>query len=90
VIANAFYPMIKCHLPQNFHFRYTFNIFAKIMGLKVIGRLEGSHATIFKKTKKVEPSWMLLRISEKLSKGVFPFIETVKPILRPIKRLVIK
>ncbi|MFT7861146.1 MAG: class I SAM-dependent methyltransferase [Sulfurimonas sp.] len=25
VIANCFEPVIKCHLPQTFHFKYTFN-----------------------------------------------------------------
>ena len=90
VIANAFYPMIKCHLPQDFHFRYSFNQFAKIMGLEVIGSLEGSHATIFKKVEEIEPTWNKIRFYEKLSKITFPIIEILKPILRPIKRLIIK
>lgn len=90
IIANAFYPMIKCHLPQDFHFRYSFNQFAKMMGLEVIGSLEGSHATIFRKAEVIEPNWYKVRSYEKLSKIIFPFIEIVKPILRPIKRLIIK
>jgi 2-polyprenyl-6-hydroxyphenyl methylase/3-demethylubiquinone-9 3-methyltransferase len=90
IIANAFFPMIKCHLPQDFHFRYSFNIFAKMMGLEVVGILEGSHATIFKKVKNIKPNWFLIRFYEKLSKFLFPLIEIAKPILRPIKRLLIK
>ncbi len=90
IIANAFYPMIKCHLPQDFHFRYTFNQFAKMMGLEVVCVLEGSHATIFRKVKLVEPNWNKIRFYEKLSKIAFPIIEIMKPILRPIKRLIIK
>jgi len=90
IIANAFYPMIKCHLPQDFHFRYSFKQFAKMMGLEVIGLLEGSHATIFKKVEEVEPNWNKIRFYEKLSKITFPIIEILKPILRPIKRLIIK
>jgi 2-polyprenyl-6-hydroxyphenyl methylase/3-demethylubiquinone-9 3-methyltransferase len=90
IIANAFFPMIKCHLPQDFHFRYSFNIFAKMMGLEVVGILEGSHATIFKKVKNIKPNWLLIRFYEKLSKFLFPLIEIAKPILRPIKRLLIK
>ena len=86
VIANAFFPMIKCHLPQNFHFRYTFNKFAKMMGLEVVGILEGSHATIFKKISVVKPQWKKIRFYEKLSRVSFPIIEFLKPILRPIKR----
>lgn len=90
VIANAFYPMIKCHLPQDFHFRYSFNTFAKMMGLEVVGILEGSHATIFKKVEEIEPNWSKIRFYEKLSKIVFPIIETLRPILRPIKRMIVK
>lgn len=90
VIANCFYPVIKCHLPQNFHFRYSFNQFAKMMGLEVVGILEGSHATIFKKVEEVEPNWKKIRLYEKFSKVVFPIIETMRPILRPIKRLIVK
>jgi len=90
VIANAFFPMIKCHLPQNFHFRYTFNRFAEMMGLEVIGILEGSHATIFKKISVVKPKWNKIRFYEKLSKVIFLIIEFLKPILRPIKRAFLK
>lgn len=90
VIANAFYPMIKCHLPQDFHFRYSFNQFAKMLGLEVVGILEGSHATIFKKVAEVDPNWSKIRFYEKLSKVAFPIIEVLKPILRPIKRNLLK
>jgi 2-polyprenyl-6-hydroxyphenyl methylase/3-demethylubiquinone-9 3-methyltransferase len=90
VIANAFYPMIKCHLPQDFHFRYTFNQFAKMMGLEVVGILEGSHATIFKKVSDIKPNWKKIRLYEKLSKISFSVIEISKPILRPVKRLIVK
>ena len=90
VIANAFYPMIKCHLPQDFHFRYTFDLFAKMMGLEVVGILEGSHATIFRKMDEQKPNWNKIRFYEKLSKVAFPVIEISKPILRPVKRILIK
>jgi 2-polyprenyl-3-methyl-5-hydroxy-6-metoxy-1,4-benzoquinol methylase len=90
VIANAFFPMIKCHLPQNFHFRYTFNQFAKLMGLEVVGLLNGSHATIFKKVEEKENNWSKIRFYERLSKIVFPVIEVLKPIIRSIKRILVK
>ena len=90
VIANCFLPVIKCHLPQDFHFRYSFNFFAKMMGLEVVGLLEGSHATIFKKVNDDEVNWKKIRFYEKLSKASFPIIETLKPILRPMKRLLFK
>lgn len=90
IIANAFYPMIKCHLPHVFHFRYTLNIFAKMMGLKVVGKLEGSHATIYKKVEDVEPNWLKIRFYERVSRFIFPAIEIFKPILRPLSKVVIK
>lgn len=90
VVANCFLPVIKCHLPQTFHLKYTFNRFAKMMGLEVVGLLEGSHATIYKKVAVVEPNWNKIRFYEKLSKIAFPVIETLKPLLRPIKRMILK
>jgi len=90
IVANCFTPVIKCHLPQTFHLRYTFNIFAKLMGLEVIGLLEGSHATIYKKLEKKEINWNKIRFYEKISKLSFPIIEVLKPVLRPIKRLIKK
>lgn len=90
VIANCFTPVIKCHLPQTFHLRYIFNQFAKMMGLEVVGILEGSHATIFKKLNDDEVNMSKVRFYEKLSKVSFPIIEILKPVLRPIKRLLFK
>jgi len=58
--------------------------------LEVIGALKDSHATIFKKVEKKKLNWRKIRFYEKLSKVAFPIIETLKPILRPIKRAFIK
>ena len=88
IIANNFFPVIKCHLPQTFHLRYTFNLFAKLMGLVVEGPLEGSHATIFTKRSDKTVNWPVVRLLEIGSKSLFPLIEFVKPGLRPIYRLV--
>jgi len=87
IIANNFFPVIKCHLPQTFHLRYTFNGFAKFMGLAILGPLEGSHATIFTKRNDKPVSWPIVRLLEKISKGIFPMAEFLKPALRPIYRL---
>ena len=62
VIANCFYPVIKCHLPQNFHLKYTFNQFTKMLGLEVIGLLEDSHATIYKKVVDVNPNLQRIEV----------------------------
>ena len=90
VIANCFYPVIKCHLPQDFHFRYTFNIFSRLMGLEVQGVLKDSHATIFRKNKVKIVNWKIVRAVEYISKVSFPVIEFFIPVLRPIKRLLFK
>ena len=88
IIANNFFPVIKCHLPQTFHLRYTFNVFAKLMGLVIVWPLEGSHATIFRKECNKPFNWPAIRLLEKVSKGLFPMIEFLKPVLRPIYKLV--
>lgn len=34
LIANCFYPVVLCHLPQTFHFRYSWNEVLAALGLK--------------------------------------------------------
>ena len=84
IIANNFFPIIKCHLPQTFHLRYTFDLFAKLMGLLVVAPLEKGHANIFRKNGNKSVNWRAVRMLEKLSKGLFPFIQFFEPILKPI------
>lgn len=85
IIANAFSPMIKCHLPQTFHFRHTFNLFARLMGLEVVGKLGGSHATIYKKIKNRKINWIIIRLLEKLSRILFPVIDNSKRAITSVK-----
>ena len=50
VFANCFFPVIKCHLPSNFHLRHTFRLVMKAMGLRYLGRISGAeHAEIFER-----------------------------------------
>lgn len=42
LIGNCFYPVIDCHLPKHFHFRYTFSLVARAMGLRRYGEIEGA------------------------------------------------
>lgn len=90
IIANCFYPDIKCHLPSTFHLRYTFDKFAQIMGLEVVGICQGSHASIYKKIKQVEIPFDKVRKSEKTSKLLFPFLivnDYVRRIIKKIKKI---
>jgi 2-polyprenyl-6-hydroxyphenyl methylase/3-demethylubiquinone-9 3-methyltransferase len=75
IIANHFFPSIKCHLPSTFHLRYTFGEFAEIMGLKYVGVCEGSHAIIYQKSQCCEIDWPKVRRLERFSKWLFPFRE---------------
>jgi 2-polyprenyl-3-methyl-5-hydroxy-6-metoxy-1,4-benzoquinol methylase len=77
VVANCFHPDIKCHLPSTFHFRHTFDLFAKMMGLQVMGICRGSHATIYKKIEAKKINWDRIRQFEKLSRITFPINEAL-------------
>ena len=71
IIANCFYPIIKCHLPLTFHLRYTFDKFAIAMGLDVIGNCTGSHATIYKKLSNHQVDWEKIKRMSLVSKRLF-------------------
>jgi len=67
VIYNCFYPLIACHLPSTFHFRYSFDLFCSLLGLCKTGKTKGDHATIYRKTGSIAPNWPLLREHETMS-----------------------
>ncbi|OBQ19590.1 MAG: hypothetical protein AN488_14630 [Anabaena sp. WA113] len=83
IIANCFYPVIKCHLPSTFHFRYSFDQFAEVMGLKIIGFCEGSHATIYQKISTQPQNWRKIRRMEKWSQSLFAWREFDNQYLLP-------
>ncbi len=70
VIANNFFPVIKCHLPGNFHLRFTFRYFARLIGLSREGPCPGSHATVYIKTGE-RVSWSWIRVAEGVSKVLY-------------------
>ena len=92
IIANCFYPVIKCHLPSTFHFRYSFDQFAETMGLKVIGICEGSHATIYQKMSNQDIDWDKIRKMESRSQSLYQFREFQQNNIYPwkyrLKRLI--
>lgn len=71
IIANDFTPVIKCHLPSTFHFRYTFRLFACMMGLKKIKKCAGSHASIYQKSRALNFNWKKIKICERISKETY-------------------
>lgn len=74
LIVNCFYPVIDCHLPCNFHFRYSFDGFCKCLGLEVIGPCPGSNATIYRRVQDLSPDWPRLRAKEWRSQYLFPWL----------------
>ncbi|WP_394954183.1 class I SAM-dependent methyltransferase [uncultured Helicobacter sp.] len=85
LIGNCFYPVIECHLPKNFHFRYTFNFLARFFGLKKLGNIKGAeYVQIFIKSRKA--SEILIGGGVALSKAIYPFILALEP-LRPLARI---
>jgi 2-polyprenyl-6-hydroxyphenyl methylase/3-demethylubiquinone-9 3-methyltransferase len=50
IFANCFSPILQCHLPSNFHLRYTFPSVMKALGLRFVGIVNGaSHAQIYER-----------------------------------------
>jgi 2-polyprenyl-6-hydroxyphenyl methylase/3-demethylubiquinone-9 3-methyltransferase len=88
IIANNFNPIVKCHLPQTFHLQYSFHYIAKRMGLRKVGHLAGSHATIYQKVKSAGQDLQAVRKYERFSKVSFPFFEGVRFVVRFIRRIV--
>lgn len=85
LIANCFYPVIKCHLPQTFHFRYSFKYIAPLLGCKYIGVIDGSeHTEIYRKNDR-KPDWNKVKQYEKISRLLFPFLDQIKKILHHIR-----
>jgi hypothetical protein len=76
IIQNNFYPCIKCHLPDTFHLRWTFDSFATEMGLeKIDADCFNSPASIYRKSKFIDINWNKIRRLEKRSKLFFPLKE---------------
>lgn len=78
ITANCFYPVIKCHLPQTFHFRYSFKYIVPLLGCEYVGTIPGaSHAQIYKRNKNL-PDWNQVKKLEVISRLLFPALETGK------------
>lgn len=84
VIANNFYPLIKCHLPGTFHLRYSFALMARLAGLRRLGLLPGSHAVLYQRVGRRAP-WAALRLAEQLSRAVYPLLRTAHRAYRRLR-----
>jgi ubiquinone/menaquinone biosynthesis C-methylase UbiE len=85
-IANCFEPVIACHLPGTFHFRYSFNQFCNALGLCHKGHCSDGYASIYERTEIVQPNWASLRQMERTSIALFFWRDSTIKMLRRSKR----
>lgn len=89
IFANAFYPVIKCHLPTNFYLRNSFIYVMKAMGMGFIGAVIGApHALIFQRRKML--NFPLARLTEYFLKTSFFFEANLRKYYSILKRVVFK
>jgi 2-polyprenyl-6-hydroxyphenyl methylase/3-demethylubiquinone-9 3-methyltransferase len=85
IFGNCFFPVIQCHLPQTFHLRYTFNHFARLMGLTPVVSLHHNYITVFKKENSAPVNWSNTRRLELISKLCYPPLNAAHMAYRKLK-----
>ncbi len=86
IFANCFYPVIKCHLPNTFHLRYTFPFVMRAMGLKKVGNIKGAeYAEVYEKYRHL--SLKKARNAEKVSKIIGPLLNFLASIISKFLKL---
>lgn len=89
ILANCFYPVIKCHLPGTFYMRHTFPFIVKGMGLKFVCRIKGAeHALVFQKVGEINQVQIYWR--NVLAKLLGPFVNVGRQALNLIYRMLFK
>ncbi|MBM9614404.1 methyltransferase domain-containing protein [Desulfobulbus rhabdoformis] len=78
LIANCFWPVIKCHLPQTFHFRYSWDSTLAAMGLSPQERVAYGRAFNRQGDLVVESA----RVTERRSQLIFLWLERLPKRLR--------
>ena len=91
LIGNCFHPVIDCHLPKHFHFRYTFKHIATLMGVTYIGDIQGAeYVQIYHKSKPTRVNLAVKLAGGGGSKCLIPLLNMVRFVLRPCVRLLRK
>ncbi len=86
VLANNFYPVIRCHLPGTFYLRYSFDWFAQSFGLERICAVPGSPAGAYRLLRRVPPDWPRLRRMERLARRMYPGLRSMHRVYRLVRR----
>lgn len=72
LIGNCFFPVIKCHLPKHFHYRYSFKYIAKSMGAEYVNVINGAeYVEIYTKKHKTNITYK----TKAIGGGVYCFIK---------------
>lgn len=67
LVANCFYPVIKCHLPVTFHYRYSFDLIMQKMGFNLESTV--SYGKVWRKVDSIRvPPLDLIKKSRNLFK----------------------
>jgi hypothetical protein len=74
MIANNFFPVIRCHLPSTFHLRYSFRSIARVLGLTDLGLLACGHGQIFLRSPTLKSHPATARLAENLSRVAYPIL----------------
>lgn len=87
LLGNCFYPVIKCHLPKNFHYRYSFRYFAKAMGAQFDGVIQGAeYVEIYTKHSKTKnPKLIMGGGVSRLFFAIISILDPLRPLARKIK-----
>ncbi len=87
IIANCFYPVIKCHLPHNFYLRYSFDLFAKSMGLHKEKNIINRYAKQYRKIANNSVNSRKIKIIKGMSYITFPVLEVIRWLITPAYRV---
>ncbi|MDR0467097.1 MAG: class I SAM-dependent methyltransferase [Deltaproteobacteria bacterium] len=82
MLANCFYPVILCHLPETFHLRYSFTLLLRHMKLKKIAAI--SYAEVYAGTGNIKVT-SVTRFLEKCSRLCFPIVTLLHKIWIKVK-----
>ncbi len=85
ILANCFYPVIKCHLPSTFYLRHTYTWVVSALGLKLEGCIEGAnHVLVFRKQGNTNKYLLILLAA--IAKIVGPLLNRATPYTGEIRR----
>jgi SAM-dependent methyltransferase len=86
ILANNFYPVIRCHLPGTFYLRYSFDWFARALGLRRIDCIPGSPAVAYRLIRCAPAYWGQLRRMERSARRVYPLLRQLHRVYRFVRR----